>query len=184
MAEPFEPRLVKLICGMISARTELFDAALAPLTQAYGPVDIVSDIMNFDFTHYYDAEMGSPLYRRFVSFDRLVSPEILPAVKCATNALERTFAQAQGAGARVDRPINLDPGYIEPAKLVLASMKNFAHRICLSRGVYAEVTLQWHKMKWESLPWTFPDYGSGRYFPFLTASRDRFREQTLHGDPS
>lgn len=181
MAEASEPRLVKLICGQISARAELFDAALARLEQLYGRADIVSEVMNFDFTQYYDAEMGNPLLRRFVSFDRPTSPGILADVKCATNELEREFAAAGGGWAA--RPINLDPGYIEPSKLVLASMKNFSHRIYLSRGVYGEVTLQWHKMQWQSLPWTFPDYASGRYFPFLTAARTRLREQTCHGEP-
>jgi hypothetical protein len=175
MAQPAEPPVVKLICGMISARVELFDAAAEALAEAFGPIDLTSDVMDFDFTDYYDAEMGSPLYRRFVSFAEPACPEVLPDAKCRTNAIEGDFARRFAGAAR--RPINLDVGYVEPPKLVLASMKNFAHRIYLGRGVYAEVTLRFRRGQWEALPWTFPDYASGRYDPFLTAARDRLRRQ-------
>lgn len=194
MAQPSSPSPVKYICGMISARKDLLEQALTPLVELLGPADIVTDIMDFDFTHYYDAQMGSPLYRRFVAFANLDTPERLAAIKQATNQIEEQFAQRQGPGTRdqgpettqsgqspvtlaTPRPINLDPGYLESAKLVLASMKNFSHRIYLSGGVYAEVTLMYHKGRWDSLPWTFPDYASGRYHPFLTQARDRLREQ-------
>ena len=199
MTEPAEAPPVKLLCGMISARKELFDAALGPLTKVFGPVDLVSDVMDFDFTHYYDAEMGSPLYRRFVSFADLVRPDALVEAKLATNRVERDVARSaigdgpEAAGQAcpygnprraqvVQRPVNLDPGYIEPSKLVLASMKNFSHRIYLGRGVFAEITLMWRKTHWEPLPWTFPDFASGRYFPFLTACRERLRQQAHKGD--
>ena len=81
---------------------------------------------------------------------------------------------------RITRPINLDVGYVAPAKLVLASMKDFAHRIYLGRGVYAEITLQYRKGRWESLHWTFPDYASRAYDAFLTEVRHRLvrREST------
>jgi hypothetical protein len=207
MAEPTEPPGVKLVCGMISARKELFDAALGLLTERFGPVDLVSDVMDFDFTHYYDAEMGSPLYRRFAGFAQAIRPDALVDVKLATNALERElavkYATGADAAARLGstggaagpaapagglgggalrsvaqrRVINLDPGYIDPSKLVLASMKNFSHRIYLARGVFAEVTLTWRRTQWEALPWTFPDFACDRYHAFLTACRDRLRQQ-------
>ncbi len=179
MSEATEPAMVKLICGMISARCELFDSAGERLAAAFGPADIVSEIMDFDFTHYYDRQMGSPLYRRFLAFERLVSPDALVDAKHRTNQLEAEFAAESHDGA--PRPVNLDPGYVEPSKLVLASMKNFSHRIYLARGVYGEVTLMYHKHRWEALPWTFPDYGSPRYHPFLTAARDRLRMQARQG---
>jgi len=178
MAEAAEPPAVKLICGMIAANTKLFDEALGPLTDAFGPADLISDTMDFDLTDYYNGEMGSPLYRRFVAFADLVNPEFLAAAKLAANNIERRFAAARSPKAP-PRPINLDPGYVTPAKLVLASMKNFSHRIYLGRGVYAEITLIYRKDGWHSLQWTFPDYASGRYDTFLTAVRDRLRQQPL-----
>ena len=172
MAQAQEADEVKLICGMISTRDQWLDRAAETLSEAFGPVDLTSETMPFDMTHYYDEQMGRPLLRRFVSFARPVSPAVLADVKLRTNDIEAAFAERAGKnGPR--RPINLDPGYIEPSKLVLASMKNFSHRIYLGRGVYAEITLMYRKGRWEALEWTFPDYASGRYDAFLTAARGR-----------
>jgi hypothetical protein len=175
MAEAAQAPAVKLICGMISAKVELFDEAADKLTGSFGPVDLISEIMDFDFTHYYDKEMGTPLHRKFVAFADCVGGDVLIQAKWTTNAIERDFAE------KLDhvppRPINLDPGYIEPSKLVLSSMKDFSHRIYLGRSVYAEVTLMYRRGKWEPLPWTFPDYASHRYHPFLTQVRQRLQQQ-------
>jgi hypothetical protein len=160
---------------MITARGCLLDEAQALLAEAFGPVDEVSATMPFDFTHYYDGEMGSPLLRRFVAFRPLASPSALADIKLATNAIEARMA-ADAAHGGPSRPVNLDPGYVEQSKLVLASMKDFAHRVYLRDGVYGEVTLLYRGGRWESLPWTFPDFASGRYDAFLTAARQRLRE--------
>jgi hypothetical protein len=176
MAQATEPFWVKRLCGLIAARVELFEEAARALEAAFGAVESASDVMPFDFTHYYDAQMGSPLYRRFLAFGPLMSPDTLADAKLATNALEADFAHRVAPGAP-PRPINLDVGYVDSAKLVLASMKDFSHRIYLGRGVFAEVTLMFRKGSWEKLPWTFPDYASGRYDAFLTAARRRLREQ-------
>jgi hypothetical protein len=177
MAEPLPAPMVKMICGMLSSRTELLEAAVRALETAFGPTDVVSEVMDFDFTHYYDAQMGSPLYRQFVAFDRLAPADRLAKAKLTTNAIERQFAESQTEAGQpaIPRPINLDVGYVEPAKLILASMKNFSHRIYLGRGVFAEVTLLYHPGRWDALGWTFPDYASGRYDAFLTEARNRLR---------
>jgi len=156
---------------MIASRRELFDEAISELTAAFGPADLVSEIMDFDLTDYYNEQMGSPLYRRFVSFERLIPPDSLAEAKLMTNQVEARFAER--AAGRPTRPVNLDPGYVAPSKLVLASMKDFSHRIYLGRGVYAEVTLLYRRGRWEPLGWTFPDYASGRYDAFLTEARSR-----------
>jgi len=174
MAEVRETPIVKLICGMISTRVELFEEAQKCLEKAYGPIDVESDVMDFDHTHYYDEQMGTPLLRKFIAFDKPATPKVLPEMKLLTNSLECDFASK--AGPTPARPINLDPGYIELSKLVLASMKNFSHRIYLDRGVFGEITLFYRQGNWEALPWTFPDYASGQYHPFLTNARNRLRE--------
>lgn len=173
MAQIHQPPEVKLICGMISSQARMFDLAMGPLSDAFGPADLVSEVMDFDFTHYYDAEMAWPLYRKFVSFARVVRADVLVQAKLRTNAIEADLAGAAGGGP--PRPINLDPGYIEASKLVLASMKNFSHRIYMGQGVYAEITLMYRKGRWKPLPWTFPDYASPRYHAFLTEARMRLR---------
>ena len=172
MAEAQEADTVKLICGMISARAELFDRAAEALADAFGPVDLTSEIMPFDMTDYYEPQMGPGLLRRFVSFAEPFSPAALVEAKLRTNAIEADFASRRGADAPA-RPINLDPGYVAPSKLVLASMKDFSHRIYVRDGVYAEVTLLYRKGLWEALEWTFPDFAGGRYDAFLTAARTR-----------
>ena len=179
MAQAASSPTVKMICGMISSRPELFDLAAERLIERFGPADLSSEVLSFDFTHYYDEEMGSPLLRKFVAFERLVAPGILVEAKCLTNELESAFAAERPEGPA--RPINLDPGYLESSKLVLASMKNFAHRMYIDRGVYGEVTLQFCRGAWMSMSYTFPDYASPRYHPFLTAVRDRLREQLAAG---
>ena len=100
-----------------------------------------------------------------------------------TNEIEAEFARRGTAAAEggPERPINLDPGCVGPAKLILASMKDFAHRIYLGRGVYAEITLMYRKGRWEALPWTFPDFASGRYDEFLTEVRRRLRSEAGKG---
>lgn len=173
MAQPRQHPLAKLICGMISSRREWLAEAAECLAAALGPIELASQIMDFDFTHYYDAESGSPLLRQFVAFARPFDPAGLADAKHRTNAIEADFARRHGPLPA--RPVNLDPGYLEASKLVLASMKNFAHRVYLQRGVYAELTLQFRHGTWAPLDWTFPDYAAGRYNPFLSAVRDTLR---------
>ena len=180
MAEPTVPPFVKLICGMISADPGLFDRARELLREVFGATDVESETMDFDFTHYYDAEMGSPLYRRFVAFAEPVKPDVLAGAKRATNEIESRLAGACGGRAR--RPVNLDVGYVGTSKLVLASMKDFAHRVYLGGGVYAEVTLLYRSGRWERLGWTFPDYASPRYHGFLTAAREALRRRIRRED--
>jgi hypothetical protein len=177
MAQPHTPADVRLICGMISADAALFDQAADALAETFSPIDLRSEIMAFDFTHYYDAQMGSPLWRQFVSFSRPVQPDILASAKVATNRIEAEFTARLSSPPA--RPINLDVGYVDESKLILASMKKFSHRIYLSMGVYAEVTLMYHKGRWDSLAWTFPDYASGRYHPFLTQVRSMLRQHLV-----
>jgi hypothetical protein len=130
--------------------------------------------------------MGVPLIKRFFAFERLIDPARLPEIKCLTNAWERQYAEDVGRSATpsyvATRPLNLDPGYLELAKLVLASTKDHAHRIYLSQGIYAEVTLQYRlKAGWQPQPWTFPDYRRADYHEFFDRCREylrgRLREQ-------
>jgi len=177
MAEIRKPEDVKLIVGVLSAHTHLFDRAKETLCELYGPVDIESPLIPFNFTKYYEKQMGPDLLRKLFAFERLVDPAILPDVKIRTNRLEVELAAE--AGGAVPRPINLDPGYVTPAKVVLASTKDFSHRIYLRDGIYAEVTLHFEKGgALRSWPWTFPDYKtSPEYHAFLLAARNKCLRQ-------
>ena len=167
-----QPLPVKLICGMIAGRADLFGEAEARLAALYGPVDGRSDVMAFDLTDYYSEEMGQGLLRQFVTFQELIDPGRLARIKLETNEIERGF-HASSAGAP-RRRINLDPGYLTAAKFVLATTKDFAHRVYLSDGIYAEVTLGFRKSGCVSFDWTYPDFRSPRYAPFLLEARRRY----------
>ena len=165
---------------MISGNEDLFDAAVESMAGDFGPVDLNSEIIPFDLTEYYNDEMGSSLWRKFVAFEPLAGPKVLCEAKHRTNEIEAEIAD--GFPDDAPRPINIDIGYVAPAKLVLASMKDFSHRVYLGDGVYAEVTLLFRQGRWEPLEWTFPDFALGRYDAFLTAARNRLNEQ-LHQEP-
>ena len=170
MATPEPPKPVTLIVGMLSSEPELFGAAETELAALYGPVDLRSPAIGFDFTDYYLPEMGPGLERKFLSFAEQIDPGELAAIKIKTNELERQFARAHTA---VQRPINLDPGYICGSKLVLASAKDRAQRLYLGHGVYAEITLYYRKRRFEPVETTYPDYRSPQYIEFFTRVRER-----------
>ena len=118
--------------------------------------------------------MGTPIYRYFLSFADLMEPSAIADAKVKTNEIESALA---GEYPNLLRPINLDPGYLEQSKIVLASTKNYYHRILISGGIYAEVTLHFEDGEWRSFPWTFPDYKTGRYHPFFSSLRELYRDQ-------
>lgn len=162
---------VKLIVGILACDEAAAMACHAPLEAAYGPADLVSEVYPFDLTAYYKEEAGPKMVRQFLSFEDLIDPGRLAEIKHQTNRMEQEIAAQLSTSW--PRPVNLDPGYIEPSKLVLASTKNFAHRIYIGQQMYAEVTMTYNKGHWEVFPFTFPDYKSGRYNGFLNQVRDR-----------
>ncbi len=158
-----------------------------------GPIVLESGPFVFGETAYYAPTMGSPLTKRFFAFERLIDPGQLAEIKCLTieweqqyaeeAAAERTGASRDGAEVFPARPLNLDPGYVELAKLVLASTKDHAHRIYLRQGIHAEVTLQYRQQAgWQPQTWTFPDYRRADYHEFFDRCREylrtRLREPT------
>jgi len=169
MGQPHPPDDATLIVGMLSAWPELFEPARERLVARFGPVALTSDVMDFDFTDYYAAEMGSGIKRQFLSFAQPFDPAALAEVKLWTNDLEREFATP---ARPVPRPLNLDPGYVDLNRLVLATTKDFPHRIYLGRGIYAEVTLQYARGGFEAQPWTYRDYRTPAYHAFFRAVRD------------
>jgi len=165
---------VKIFAGLIFNRSADIDAVERRLEKEYSAIDYRSSVIDFDFTGYYQKEMGTPLFRKFLSFRDLVDPELLAELKTAAVSMESEFA-----GFSKKRTVNIDPGYIEPAKVVLASTKNFYHRIYLSSGIYGEVTLSWSAEKggYRSFEWTFPDFRTDRYKRILADIRGIYMEQ-------
>lgn len=167
MGRILPPAAVTPLLGVLYRDPAVLERALAALAPVLGRPELTSPDWPFTDTTYYDAEMGPGLLRRFVSFAQ-ADPGLLAAWKLATNALEDELA-----AGKPGRVINLDPGYLDGSKLVLATTKNLAHRLYLAQGIYAEVTLTYRSGQWQKLPWTFPDYGGGRYFSFFGVVRER-----------
>ncbi len=173
MAERVLPEPVHFFVGVLAADTACVDAARGLLQSEWGPVVCEREPRPWAYTKYYEKEAGTGILRAFFAFDPLMDPVELAARKVRTNDMEVQLAAESGLD--LPRPVNLDPGYLAPDKLVLASCKNFAHRIYLDQGVYAEITLLYRHRRFESLEWTFPDYGSGEYDSFFLALRNRLR---------
>ena len=156
---------VKLLLPMLAAEEALLAAVEADLTALWGAIDYRSAPLLFAHTDYYAHEFGPRLLRRFLAFERLIDPGDLAAIKRATNEIEARWSE----GGR--RRVNLDPGYLTQAKLVLATTKNQAHRIYLGQGIYAEVTLIYRDGAWRPLPWTYLDYASAAYHAVFSEIR-------------
>ena len=158
---------------LLIAACSRYDAALdwgrERAFHQYGPI-FSSEPFDFTETDYYAATMGTGLKKQFLAFERLIDSAALAGIKRETNDYEAEYA-ALGQHAE-QRPLNLDPGYLTPAKLVLASTKDHAHRIYLGGGIFAEVTLVYRQRKWQPLEWTYPDYRREDYQRFFTRCRE------------
>ncbi len=178
-------RPVNLICGLISNDPDLMARAIRMLSEYSGPTDETSQLWPFDSTEYYELEMGENLQRQFVSFERLIDPAELASLKILTNQLERRICYECGVPAE-QRRVNLDPGYLSLSKLVLATTKDYSHRIYLRDGIYAESTLHYENGGWVAWPWTYPDFADSRYHAFFDSVRERFKQKlsSRGGEPA
>ena len=168
MSRPRIPQPAKLVISLFMRERELIAPLARAFTAKFGAIDIVSRWLAFDFTAYYEREMGAPLYRRVLVFQDHVSPGHLARIKLMTNRLERHHI----VGGR--RTVNLDPGYLTLERFVLATGKNFTHRIYLSRGIYADLTLIYTRGELRPLPWTYPDYAAPDMIRFLGQVRRKY----------
>jgi hypothetical protein len=175
MGVPTQPPPVKLFIALLSADPVLFEAVSGQLQQRYGPIDSRSSILPWDMTNYYREEMGENLSRQFIAFESLLSPEDLVRIKLETNVDE--IAQAQPAEPNGRRRINLDPGYLDASKIVLASTKGQAHRLYLSQGIYAEITLLFHHGEFHPFLYTYADYCWPETHAFFRQVRKQYLEQ-------
>lgn len=166
-----QPPPVKLMCSIFTADETLLAVVRGALTSLWGPLDYQSELLPFTHTTYYAREFGENLLRQIVAFANLIPRERLADVKRATNELETTWAAAGR------RRVNLDPGYVALDKLVLATTKDYSHRIYLGQGIYAEVTLKYRQGAFQPWEWTYPDYASPRYLQVCNEIRAIYAQQ-------
>jgi hypothetical protein len=170
---------VLLVLAAFSRYDSALDWAQRRANDAWGPIALESPRFPFTETDYYAPSMGAELKKCFWTFGELRDPADLIDWKLATNAWEAEYARE--AGHPEPRPLNLDPGYLTLAKLVLASTKDHAHRIYLGRGIFAEVTLLFRDGRWQHREWTFPDYRRADYQQFFSEARQLFRARQREG---
>jgi hypothetical protein len=170
------PQSAKLVTGLLTGDPPLLDTAHDVLEHAFGPVDLVSPLWPFTATDYYRNELGDQVVRRFLSFAELIDVEQLPGIKERTNEIEQRLCDQCDQPANC-RPINIDPGYMTLSKFVLATTKDYSHRLHIGGGIYGEVTLRYHRRRWEPWPWTYADYAAQTYHSFLEEVRALLKRQ-------
>ena len=169
--KPDEPLPVKLICGILYSDWDRLKRADELISSIYGPLDYRSPVYPFDITDYYEAEMGTPISRVFYSYTRLVTPNRLAGIKIECNRIEDRLAVAG------KRRVNIDAGYMDYDKFVLASAKYNAHKIYLDFGIYADLTLQFTRGRFVPSKWCFPDFKSGLYEETFLHIRAKYKGQ-------
>lgn len=170
---------IKPIAGLLSTQKSIFVELAVQMASEYSPIDHATEILPFPHSTYYENEMGQPLYRQFVSLRELMHPDELVSMKEWSNALEDEWAVD---GKRI---INIDPGYITLHNLVLASAKDFSHRIHLGRGIFGDVNLIYSGQGgYQALPWSYPDYvEQAAFFNEVRSTYKQQLDEWLHSHP-
>lgn len=166
------PQPAALIAGIFYAdsNVHVYEKAMKRLADKYGPLEIEGPSFRFDMTDYYTGEMGAGLVKRFVCFSRPIPLESLSGIKLFTNGVENDLADVDDE--RMARRINIDPGYVTLSKLVLATTKDYSHRIYIGEGIFAEVTLRFAGGTFNAHDTTFPDYQTPLAIDFFNTVRD------------
>jgi hypothetical protein len=136
-------------------------------------IDLQSEIINFDFSNYYNEEMGEELYRYWISFSPSVQLSEVYKLKILSNEIEKKYFSDDNG----NRKVNLDPGYVDGSKLVLFSTKNYSHRVYIGEGIFAEVTLLYKHKQFHILEWTYPDYKTSTAIEFFSKVREVYNKE-------
>lgn len=166
------PSPVQLFCGLLVAPGITLPEVEEALQLQFGAIVLRSPAFPFVHTAYYTREMGAELTRLYLAFAPLITIPELVAVKHRTNRFE-----ARWATPAAQRQVNVDPGYLDLGKVVLASTKNHAHRLYVGAGIYAEVTLRYRQKSFQPWEWTYPDYQSPVSLSFFNQLRELYRVQ-------
>lgn len=152
MGQYQKQKKVKLFCGILYSDYVIYGQSIKLLESEFSSIDFISDTIPFSYSSYYQSEMGDEIFRLYISFSELIYPYQLAEIKEKTNNIEDRLS------INNKRKVNIDPGYISLSNLVLATTKNYSHRIALSPRIYGEVTLIFKNNSFQPLEWTYPDY--------------------------
>ena len=164
---------VILVTGFLFSDLKVHDELLRELEGLWGPVGRRSDVLPFDFTSYYEDEMGPHLKRQFIAFADLFEAEGLRGTKIASNVMEENLS-IEGR-----RRVNIDPGFLDLSKIVVASTKDATYRVYLGEGIYAQSMLRFEKGSYRPWPWTYPDYRSEAAISFFNSVRADYRAGSI-----
>ena len=169
--KPKKVSKAKFFTGIMYSDKKIYNAVVKALEKKFGEIETESEPYDFTrFTGYYVPEMGKKILKKFLVLKKQISRDKLADIKLFTNELEDKFAK------RSKRKINLDPGYLTLHNLVLASAKDRAHKIYLKKGIYADLTLIFHKNTCEHFPHTFPDFKSEHVKEFFCRVRNKIKK--------
>jgi hypothetical protein len=171
MAKPEPPLPVKYIIAVLFKDANHLDHVKKELTERWGTIDFESIDHSFDVTEYYTPEMGAPLYRRLLAFEKLYPPTLIVDMKLICNEIEMLCAIEK------KRTVNLDAGYLDHNKYLLASAKEAGQKIYLDKGIYADLSGRYKAGKYQPFEWSFPDFKDGRYDRELLEIRKRYLRQ-------
>ncbi|GAK61395.1 hypothetical protein U27_01295 [Candidatus Vecturithrix granuli] len=171
MAHTYSPEPMKYFTAILFHTPEAFEVGKQAIIEVWGALDFEGEDHHFDVTTYYEPEMGDPLYRRIVAFEDLMLPTVLVDMKLRCNQIEDALARN---GKRI---VNLDAGYLDHNKVVLASAKGAGQKIYLDKGIYADFVGRYKGGRYQAFDWTFPDFRDGRYDQELLTIRHIYLEQ-------
>ncbi len=165
-----KPLKAVLFTGLIYNKSVNPESIYKLLGEEFGPICLISQTFSFVETDYYKNEMGDELKRVYIAFNKLIHMDQIPDIKLRTNQIETEIFSGHGK-----RTVNIDPGYLTSSKVVLATTKNFQHRIYLNTGIYAEVTLRYRKNSFTPWEWTYNDYRRNESIEFFNKLRTHYR---------
>ncbi|MBN2588166.1 MAG: DUF4416 family protein [Candidatus Fermentibacteraceae bacterium] len=170
MSGPVEPLPVALMVSVIYSDADVLVKARTALEEEFGEVAMSSEPFPFDRSDYYRDEMGESLERVWLCFRRTADPSLLPALKRSCHRIERDLSQEDG-----NRMVNIDPGYLDYGKLVLASFKEAPDKIYMGNGVWAHTCLRYGHGSFTAPDHSFPDFRDGRFNDFMMEARRSYR---------
>jgi Domain of unknown function (DUF4416) len=176
MGKVESPYPVKLICGLLAGNPLDLSRAKEVLIERFGRIDHESESIPFDFTTYYQKELGPDIIRQYLSFEKLIDPGDLASIKLATNRMEEDLSEG---GVR---KVNLDPGYLDLSKMVLATTKDATYRVYLASGISGQSTYYFEAGTYHPWPWTYADYRTDTAIQFFNLVRGDYKRQWRQRD--